>query len=304
MTGARVEGAVFALCSSQLGLVQSLRHAHAAQAAVHAPPTEKALQEEPASRAGHHAREEGGARISSEKKAVVLSIVYSEPSMLVWQVESFRKHLRENITEYIVVIDASSASIRAEFVDVCARLQIEAVLSPFQAQAQEFQASWLHGQALDWAWEHVIMPRFQTQLVLITEQDVFLTAPLSLSVTLRPVPFDGVGKHACFMSGVLQERANADGHKVQYLHPSAIVIDLENVPFPESLSFSPLHYNGSELDTGGALAPYFQTVRQVYQEMDFRPFGGGEQGFGLCFLQHRYADETSCFWESREVFGA
>jgi len=80
------------------------------------------------------------------RRVVVLTVVYSQPHMLDWQVASFRKHLLESVAEFLVVIDASSAAIRAEFVDICARLQLRAVMSPFQAQAKKWEASYLHGQ--------------------------------------------------------------------------------------------------------------------------------------------------------------
>jgi len=130
-------------------------------------------------------------------------------------------------------------------------------------------------QALDWAWETLILNRYSSEIVLITEQDVFLTAPFSLTSSLRPKSTAdsggrGVGKGGgggqvglgkgggiggestggCFISGVLQERENMDGFKVRYLHPSAIIIDLEAAPFREMMRFSPTVYNGSDLDTG------------------------------------------------------
>jgi hypothetical protein len=43
-----------------------------------------------------------------------------------------RKMLRESIGEYIVVIDASQPAIRSQFVDICTRLQLRPVVSPFQ----------------------------------------------------------------------------------------------------------------------------------------------------------------------------
>ncbi len=116
---------------------------------------------------------------------------------------------------------------------------------------------------------------------MITEQDVFLTAPFSLTSSLRPKSTadsegrgigkggggqvglgkgGGVGREStglrgestggCFIGGVLQERENMDGFKVRYLHPSAIIIDLEAAPFREMMRFSPTVYNGSDLDTG------------------------------------------------------
>ena len=42
------------------------------------------------------------------------------------------KMLRERISEYIVVIDASEPAIRSQFVDICTRLQLRPVVSPFQ----------------------------------------------------------------------------------------------------------------------------------------------------------------------------
>ena len=48
-----------------------------------------------------------------------------------------------------------------------------------------------------------------------------------------------------------------------YLHPSAIVIHLQRAPMAQAIRFSPVHFNGSELDTGGSLAPYFQTLVQL-----------------------------------------
>ena len=53
-----------------------------------------------------------------------------------------------------------------------------------------------------------------------------------------------------------------------YLHPSAIVIDLLRAPLAEAMRFSPVHFNGSELDTGGSLAPYFQTLIQLHLESE------------------------------------
>jgi len=50
---------------------------------------------------------------------------------------------------------------------------------------------------------------------------------------------------------------------VGYLHPSAIVIHLQRAPMAQAIRFSPVHFNGSELDTGGSLAPYFQTLVQL-----------------------------------------
>lgn len=40
-------------------------------------------------------------------------------------------------------------------------------------------ASWLHGAALDWAWNYLVLPRYENALVVVTEQDVFLSAPFS-----------------------------------------------------------------------------------------------------------------------------
>ena len=129
-------------------------------------------------------------------------------------------------------------------------------------------------QALDWAWDTLILNRYSSEIVLITEQDVFLTAPFSLTSSLQPKSTAdsggrrggksgggqvGLGKGGsvgaestggCFISGVLQERENMDGFKVRYLHPSAIIIDLEAAPFREMMRFSPTVYNGSDLDTG------------------------------------------------------
>jgi hypothetical protein len=50
---------------------------------------------------------------------------------------------------------------------------------------------------------------------------------------------------------------------VGYLHPSAIVVHLQRAPMAQAIRFSPVHFNGSELDTGGSLAPYFQTLVQL-----------------------------------------
>ena len=46
--------------------------------------------------------EEGGRRV------VVLSVVYSQPQMLAWQVGTFRRHITEGVSDFVVIIDAST----------------------------------------------------------------------------------------------------------------------------------------------------------------------------------------------------
>ena len=190
-------------------------------------------------------------------------------------------------------------------------------MSPFQAAARSFEASWLHGQALDWAWETIVLERFASDrvaqasgerepLVLITEQDVFLTAPVSLSAAIQPKAGTGGKDKGCFISGAMQVRRNEEGFGVEYLHPSAIVIDLASAPFAEMMRFSPLMYNGSDLDTGGSLAPYFETLRSLQPDA-----GGGDQwggaggggGIGGGYMDHRYVSEESCFQDFADTFG-
>jgi hypothetical protein len=48
--------------------------------------------------------------------------------------------LRERISEYIVVIDASEPAIRSQFVDICIRLQLRPVMSPFQVPSSPGRA--------------------------------------------------------------------------------------------------------------------------------------------------------------------
>ena len=143
-------------------------------------------------------------------------------------------------------------------------------------------------------------------LVLITEQDVFLTAPVSLSAAIQPKAGTGGKDKGCFISGAMQVRRNEEGFGVEYLHPSAIVIDLASAPFAEMMRFSPLMYNGSDLDTGGSLAPYFETLRSLQPDA-----GGGDQwggaggggGIGVCYMDHRYVSEESCFQDFADTFG-
>ena len=79
---------------------------------------------------------------------------------------------------------------------------------------------------------------------------------------------DNLARRCMHANGRTRTRTRQDGHQVGYLHPSAIVIDLLRAPLAEAMRFSPVHFNGSELDTGGSLAPYFQTLIQLHLESE------------------------------------
>ena len=76
--------------------------------------------------------------------------------------------------------------------------------------------------------------------------------------------------------------------------------------------------HGHTTVSGGSLAPYFQTLLQMKQDEEEEGRGGegpnglvrhaggvGEQlaDIGVCLLEHRYLDETSCFAAFEADFG-
>jgi len=79
-------------------------------------------------------------------------------------------------------------------------------------------ASWLHGAALDWAWNYLVLPRYENALVIVTEQDVFLSAPFSPTRALAPAESEASPvaqtcstEAPCSMAGHVQRRFNEDG---------------------------------------------------------------------------------------------
>lgn len=158
----------------------------------------------------------------------------------------------------------------------------------------------------------MLLPRFPTALLLITEQDVFLLRSFSLLAALdprrsAPSPMPLGGEHGgsregacsarCSMGGLSQVRLNEDGWPVEYLHPSAIVLDMGRLPMLAAARFSPVEFNGTELDTGGSLAMYWEAARDVGEEEE------GGRCLRVCRLAHRYATEDTCFWRTKQELG-
>jgi hypothetical protein len=259
----------------------------------------------------------------SEREVVVLSIQSNQPAMLEYQVKTFRAFLEEKIKAYLVVIkDAPSPEIIALYKNHCNSLGLECILAPIGVSWDEWNArhgfeldpgtswidkgaSWLHGQAINWAWQEIVIRRFPKHTVLLTEQDVFMFAKVSIQASLSPLnselnrdltdSCDGTCSRPCSLAGVSQTRLNEDSYEVEYFHPSFLVLDLRSLPYPNTIFFGPSTFNGSRLDTGGSTAEYLSAMAAMLE--------GTDQRVGVCRLQHRAFDRQSCFWEYRDKLG-
>ena len=254
---------------------------------------------------------------------VVLSIQTNQPTMLLYQVKTFRAFLEERIKAYIVVIkDAPSREMIALYNNHCDNLGLECISVPVGVGWDEWNAkhgferdsgtswidkgaSWLHGQAINWAWQEIVIERFPQSIVLITEQDVFMSATLSVQASLSPFNSEsnrdltescgGACRRLCSIAGVPQTRLNEDSYEVEYFHPSFLVLDLRTLPDPNTIFFGPSIFNGSRLDTGGSTAEYLSAMAARSE--------GTEQHVGVCRLPQRTLGRDSCFWEFRDKLG-
>ena len=67
----------------------------------------------------------------------------------------------ERIDAYVAIVDTKNHSTIAAFQDVCDRMGVECIITPgvLGRTAMRSEASWMHGDALNWAWEAIIMDR-------------------------------------------------------------------------------------------------------------------------------------------------
>ena len=254
---------------------------------------------------------------------VVVSIQSNQPAMLLRQVKTFRAFLKERIKAYLVIIkDSPSKEMTAMYHNYCSNLSLECISVPIGESWDEWNvrhgfeldpgtswvekgASWLHGQAINWAWQEIVIERFPQDTVLITEQDVFMFATLSVKASLSPLASrsyrelsdnrDETCRQPCNLAGVSQTRLNEDSYEVEYLHPSFLILDLHTLPHPNTIFFGPSNFNGSRLDTGGGTAEYISAMAAMSE--------GTEARVGICRLPQRAFGRESCFWEYRDELG-
>ena len=262
-----------------------------------------------------------------KENITVISIQSNQPLMLQDQVATFRTFLSEGILDYIVVIkDPPSKDFENEYYAICRNLGLLCISVPVEEEWDRWNdrngfeldsasswvdkgASWLHGQAINWVWQEIVNQKYSNSTILLTEQDVFLIAPISV---LAVIPqrgrvacrtdncksshvFDRC-QRACNMAGIRQSRLNADGYEVEYLHPSFLILDVPCLPRPTSIFFGPSSFNGSQLDTGGSIAEYISAMSEAWDE---------ENGprVAVCYLPQRALGSDACFWAFRDALG-
>jgi hypothetical protein len=255
---------------------------------------------------------------------IVLSIQSNQPIMLRHQVKTFRTFLEESIRDFLVVLkDLPSKDMESTYFEVCQDLDLICISVPVGEEWDEWNAgygferdgsswlakgaSWLHGQAINWAWQEIVIQRYPESTILLTEQDVFLFSSISaLDLLAQPdsckearskrINVSDKCSHDCNLAGVRQSRRNQDDYEVEYLHPSFLVIDVACLPRPTSLFFGPSSFNGSLLDTGGSIAEYVSAMSEAWDE-------GSGTHVSICHLHQRALESDTCFWEFRAELG-
>jgi len=164
----------------------------------------------------------------------------NRPSFIEKQVTSFNHFLKDEF-EMIILNDGSSDFLRNKIAQECDKLQIQNIIPP--RNINRFDPSNSHASVLNWAYNHIILEKYNNDIILFADSDIFMVREYLIEESLA-------GNH---FAALPQNRGHID-----YYQPNMMFIDMKNLPNKNALNFSPALIGGYQTDTGGSTHYYIK----------------------------------------------
>lgn len=181
-------------------------------------------------------------------KLRVLIFTFNRPELLERQVKCLHKHLKGEY-EISVIHDSRNDEFVEEFGKNCSALNL-----PFYHHNSVVgkTPSQYHSESIQWSYENLIKPKFQEDVIMLLDHDMFLIKEVDI--------VEYLGEYD--IAGCEQSRGN-----IKYIWPGLCLFKAKSI-LPINFNFHPCNFFGQDLDTGGGT---FQILRT--EEIKFKDTG-------------------------------